>query len=310
MIKFSIIVPIYNVEKYLENCLNSIAHQTFNDYEVIIVCDKCQDNSEKIANNYVTKYKWQKIYEENTGLAKARNLGVAKSKGEYLIFIDGDDYVKEDFLETLNNSLNDKPDVLRFQIQDRLENKVVEHKEKGFKIVNGIDAFEKIIKYYYIENAWAYCYNRAYWQTNKFKYMEGCIAEDYGLTPIIIAQATKVKSIPYIGYNYVQRYNSLMNNSDYKFKLKKMDDMLKQYNFEKSLLRKIKNNEVFIRFLNNSLIYYSTTLKYKDFKKYKKILKEKDCFSHLKGKSLKHKIRNFMIKSNAYFYYNYIMRLK
>lgn len=310
MIKFSIIVPIYNVEKYLENCLNSIAHQTFNSYEVIIVCDKCQDNSEKIVNNYVTKYKWQKIYEEKTGLAKARNLGVAKSQGEYLVFIDGDDYVKEDFLETLNNSLNDKPDVLRFQIQDRIENKVVEHKEKGFKIVNGIDAFEKIIKYHYIENAWAYCYNRTYWQTNKFKYMEGCIAEDYGLTPIIIAQATKVKSIPYIGYNYVQRYYSLMNNNDYKFKLKKMDDMLKQYEFEKSILRRIKNNEVFLRFLNNSLIYYSTTLKYKDFKKYKKIFKEKDCFSHLKGKSLKYKIRNFMIKNNAYFYYNYIMRLR
>ena len=70
------------------------------------------------------------------------------------------------------------------------------------------------------------------------------------------------------------------------------------------------SNPLFKAFLNNSLIYYSTTLKYKDFKKYKKILKEKDCFSHLKGKSLKHKIRNFMIKSNAYFYYNYIMRLR
>ena len=63
--------------------------------------------------------------------------------------------------------------------------------------------------------------------------MENCIAEDYGLTPLVIAKAKSVKSISYIGYNYVQRDNSLMNNTDYTKKIKKMDDMLKQSDYEK-----------------------------------------------------------------------------
>ena len=138
--------------------------------------------------------------------------------------------------------------------------------------------------------------------------MDNCIAEDYGLIPLIIAKAKKIKSLNYIGYNYVQRENSLMTNDNYNDKLKKMNDMLKQAEFLKNEMKNIKDNDVFIRFINNSLIYYSTRLKYKDFKKYNKILKESNCYKHLKGKGLKTNIRNFLIKHNTYFFYNYIAR--
>ena len=306
--KYSIIIPVYNVEKYLRKCLDSVVHQTYKEYEVIIVCDKCIDNSEKIVDEYVKEYKWQKIYEENTGLAKARNIGIAKAKGDYLVFLDGDDYIKADFLKTINNSLDDEPDILRFQVQDRIDNQIIRHDEKGFKMMNGPEAFKKIIKYHYIENAWAYCYKKTFWQKHKFKYMDGCIAEDYGLTPIIIATSTKVKSISYIGYNYVKRNDSLMSSNDYEKKIKKMEDMLKQAEFEKNILKEIKDNEAFISFLNNSLIYYSTRLKYKDYKKYNKILKRNNCFSHLKEKGIKKAIKKFLIKTNSYVFYNYIVR--
>ena len=138
--------------------------------------------------------------------------------------------------------------------------------------------------------------------------MEGCIAEDYGLIPLIIAKAKKVKSLSYIGYNYVQRENSLMNDTDYSKKVKKMEDMLMQSVFLKGKLKDIKGKELIIAFINNSLIYYSTRLNYKDFKKYNKILKENKCFNHLKGGNLKAKIRNVLIKSNAYFFYHYVAR--
>ena len=87
-IKFSIIVPVYNVEKYLNTCLESIVKQTYNNYEVIIVCDKCDDNSEMIVDYYIKKYNWKKIYEKNTGLSKARNIGIEIAAGDYLIFLD------------------------------------------------------------------------------------------------------------------------------------------------------------------------------------------------------------------------------
>ena len=74
--KFSIIVPIYNVEKYLKKCLDSILKQTYNNYEVILVCDKCDDKSLDIVDKYIKKnHNFIKIYKEKTGLAKARNIG-------------------------------------------------------------------------------------------------------------------------------------------------------------------------------------------------------------------------------------------
>ena len=143
---------------------------------------------------------------------------------------------------------------------------------------------------------------------NNFKYMENCIAEDYGLTPLVIAKAKSVKSIPYIGYNYVQRDNSLMNNTDYTKKIKKMDDMLKQSDYEKEQIKNIDNIESVLRFLDNSLIYYSTTLKYSDYKKYNKILKKKNCYKHPIENGLKSKVRSLIIKTNSYLFYNYLVR--
>lgn len=306
--KFSIIVPIYNVGSYLKQCLESLINQTHKNFEVIIVIDKCDDDSEKIADKYIKKYGWTKIYEEHTGLAKARNMGIQKATGDYIVLLDSDDYLENDFLETINKALNDKPDILRFQVRDIINDQKIDHNEIGFDSIIGTEAFNKIIRYHYIENAWAYVYKRDYFIKNKFKYMENCIAEDYGLTPLVIVKAKSVKSISYIGYNYVQRDNSLMNNTDYTKKIKKMDDMLKQSDYEKEQIKNIDNIESVLRFLDNSLIYYSTTLKYSDYKKYNKILKKKNCYKHPIENGLKSKVRSIIIKTNSYLFYNYLVR--
>ena len=227
---------------------------------------------------------------------------------DYILFLDGDDYFKPNLLDVLSYSLDDTPDLIRFQIQDVIGKKIIRYNEEGFNTTDGVSAFNKIFKYHYIENAWSYCYNAQYYKKNKFKFMENCIAEDYGLIPLVIAKAKKVKSLSYIGYNYVQRENSLMTNTDYSKKIKKMDDMLMQSAFLKGKLKDIPNKELIIAFINNSLIYYSTRLEYKDFKKYRKILKENKCFSHLNGGGIKTRIRNFLIKKNAYFFYHCIAR--
>lgn len=305
---YSIIIPIYNVEKFLKNCLDSVVNQTYKNFEVITIVDKCDDNSEKIVDKYIKKYDWIKIYEEHTGLAKARNIGIQKAIGDYIVLLDSDDYLENDFLETINKALNDKPDILRFQVRDIINDKKIDYNEIGFDTTTGTEAFNKIIKYHYIENAWAYVYKRDYFIKNNFKYMENCIAEDYGLTPLIIVKAETVKSISYIGYNYVQRKNSLMSNTDYTKKIKKMNDMLKQSDYVKEQIKNAENVEAVLRFLDNSLIYYSTTLKYNDYKKYNKILKKKNCYKHPIENGLKTKIRSLIIKINSYLFYNYLVR--
>ncbi|MFJ1472963.1 glycosyltransferase family 2 protein [Capnocytophaga cynodegmi] len=93
--KFSIIIPVYNVEKYLPECVNSVLSQDFLDYEVILVNDGSTDNSGNICNEYAKKHSNIKvIHKENGGLSDARNFGIKKAKGEYLMFLDSDDFWK------------------------------------------------------------------------------------------------------------------------------------------------------------------------------------------------------------------------
>ena len=114
MPKFSIIIPVYNVEKYIGKCLESVMNQTYKDYEVIVVNDGTKDNSMDIVKNYPVKI----IEQENQGLSVARNTGVKKAKGEYIIFLDSDDYIEKDLLKNINKSLDNNPDLVRFQIQE------------------------------------------------------------------------------------------------------------------------------------------------------------------------------------------------
>ena len=303
--KFSIIVPIYNVEKYLDRCLKSIFLQSYKDYEVLMISDKSTDNSDSIVKEYAKKdRRFKRIYEENTGLARAKNIGIDNAKGDYVLFVDGDDFIEKDLLSKLSKEILDN-EVVRFQIQEVYDDKVIKYEEKPFNTCNGIEAFKRICSYHFIEPSWAYVYSLKFWKENKFKFMNGCVAEDFGLTPLIINKCNKIKSISYIGYNYVQRANSIMSENDYSKKIDKMNNMIKQAKF---LYKNIDENEYFYRFINNSLITYVTSLKYKDYKKYKKDLKEFDLFKYMEDDSLKRKIKKFVFKSSPYIYKKYIER--
>ena len=102
MIKVSVIVPVYNVEEYLEKCLDTLVNQTLKEIEIIVINDGSPDNSQKIIDKYAKKYKTIKAYtKENGGLSDARNYGLTKANGEYIAFIDSDDYVSIDMYEKI-----------------------------------------------------------------------------------------------------------------------------------------------------------------------------------------------------------------
>lgn len=97
---FSIIIPVYNVEQYLDKCLKSISKQTFLDFECIIVDDGSPDNSNAIIDKYVNKdQRFKVIHQKNMGLSAARNTGLDAAKGDYIAFVDSDDYIANDYLE-------------------------------------------------------------------------------------------------------------------------------------------------------------------------------------------------------------------
>ena len=92
-LKISVIVPVYNVEKYLKQCLDSIVNQTYKNLEIIIVNDGTKDNSMKIVEEYLQDKRIKVINKENGGLSSARNIGIKEATGDYISFIDSDDYI-------------------------------------------------------------------------------------------------------------------------------------------------------------------------------------------------------------------------
>lgn len=295
--KFSLIVPVYNVENYLDKCLNSIFLNNYKDYEVIIVNDGSTDNSEKIINEYVSKYSnIVYIKQKNKGLSSARNAGVKKAKGDYILFIDSDDYIEKDLLNTLNKNLTDSPDILRYQLREVYDDKKVDCNEIGFDSLKGIKAFSKITKYKYIEVAVLYVYKTSFFKKNKFSFQEKIYHEDFALIPIIISKADMVKSINYIGYNYVNRKSSIMNDNDEEKIIKKMDDCIFAYKSAIELLSKVKESDDVINFYSNSVIEKYNNLPKKYKKKYKSVLKELKVFDYLLNNSLKRKIKKLVYK--------------
>lgn len=116
--RFSIIIPVYNVEKYIRKCMDSVMNQTFRDYEVIVVNDETPDNSMAIVQEYVDAFpgRIQVIHQKNTRQGGARNNGVSKARGEYILFVDSDDYVALNMLETVDAKLQENPcDILVFR---------------------------------------------------------------------------------------------------------------------------------------------------------------------------------------------------
>ena len=299
--KFSIIVPVYNTEKYLKRCLDSIKSQSFKDYEVIIVNDGSTDNSSDI----ISKYSYKVINQENQGLSMARNNGVKDASGEYLIFLDSDDYIEKDLLKEINNSLSNRPDLVRYQIKEVFDNKEdINYEETPFDNKNGVEAFKLITNYHFVENAWAYAIKREFYLKEKFSFKKGAYHEDFGLIPLVIIKSKIVNSINYVGYCYYQRDGSIMNDRDYDKTKKKVSDMYNHYLYLAHEIDKTSlDKKYFMSFISNSLILKIIELRDKDYKEVLNKLRKDKVFDNLLNDSLKRKIKKILVKMNPKLYY-------
>lgn len=213
--QFSIIIPAFNVADFLPACLDSVLTQAFTDYEIILIDDGSTDSTGQICdehqNDHITV-----IHQQNAGLSAARNAGVKKATGEYLLFLDGDDLLAPSALANISTALASysvPPDLLRYQCQDlHTDGSTLPRPEPSFAPLPGPAAFPLLAHCHYTENAWLYCYRREFFQANHFAYAKGRLAEDFGLTPLIIARATSVAAISDICYSYRTRPGSIMHD--------------------------------------------------------------------------------------------------
>ena len=296
-IKFSLIVPVYNSEKYLKRCLDSIYNQTYSNFEVIVVNDGSTDNSEKIIKDYSNiKY----IKQQNAGVSVARNVGISKVKGDYFLFVDSDDTVESDLLERLNEIISNE-DGIRYQLRI-IDSNTNEYKEASFTNYNGGKAFKEICKYKYIDLNCLYAFKTSYWKDNNFKFKEGCYHEDFGLIPEVIFKANSVTSIDYCGYNYYQNDNSIMNTTDYNKIIKKAFDVLdlgiSEINNIEKYNKYYEYKAIFNSFIANSIFIKLNSLKGKDKEKYISIIKNNNIINYLLNNTFKRKLKKrfYMIK--------------
>lgn len=171
-IKISIIVPVYNSEKYLEKCLKSIVNQTYENIEIILVNDGSTDNSKKICEHFEKNdRRIILINQDNKGVSAARNIGIELSTGKYITFIDSDDFVAQNYIEDLYKQCNDKNADLSICGTNDIDNnkKIIKTSIKYSNIVDAKEAMKELLnEKYYTGVVWAKMYKKDLFKDIKF----------------------------------------------------------------------------------------------------------------------------------------------
>ena len=208
----SIIVPVYNVENYLEECLDSIKNQTYTDIEVILVNDGSTDNSQVICERYCQQDpRFHLINQSNQGQSVARNNGVAASRGEFITFVDSDDVIKSDMLQQLMRYMDTGIDIVEC---DRTEAIQCLNEEKKDIHVKEFDSNEALYQCFNHGVSWspvAKLYRRKI--VEKVPFLENLIYEDFYTGIVSLKYIHKMRKIDYIGYYYRYHTSSTMNQT-------------------------------------------------------------------------------------------------
>ena len=210
----SVIIPVYNVENYLEECLNSVQHQTYTNIEVILVNDGSTDNSKHICERYCKEdSRFQLLNQENQGLSAARNNGVAASTGEFIAFVDSDDIILPNYLETLIHYMTDEIDIVESQFTVSKE-EFLDERFKELTILfegNSEEAVKIFPKHILNVNAVTKLYRRSIVET--IPYIDGVIFEDVYCGIGMLKYIRKIIKIDYKGYYYRQHQASIMHRT-------------------------------------------------------------------------------------------------
>lgn len=222
--KVSVIVPVYNTERYLKKCIDSLLKQNFEDYEIIVINDLSPGNAEEIIKSYNDKKIVYIKNKTNKGIGYNRNLGIKKAKGEYVCFIDSDDYVKEDFISKMYSySKENNLDlcVCDYVNVDEEGNKLKEFNLSDFRITN-YEENNKILCEINLA-PWNKLYKKDMLIKNKVKFSETLKYEDLSFVALSIKNSKKIGKI-----NEQLNYYTIHKNSETTTRDKRVFDIFKQ----------------------------------------------------------------------------------
>lgn len=246
----SLIIPVYNVESFLPRCLDSVSSQTYKELEVIIINDGSTDNSQQIIDRYVAENPCFKAYTiENSGQGGARNYGFEKANGEYIAFLDSDDYIAPDCIERLvETAIKEDGDIVVCNCYDVREDGSVLEKYKNNQDNITTSLFENPQILFNRVAPWGKLFKKSVF--GELRFVTGVWYEDMRLVPKLYLNAKKITYIDDTLFFYVQRQGSTMNNKNAARNLEIISA------FE-DLISYFKENGVYDRFKNE--LYYLVT---------------------------------------------------
>lgn len=314
MPEISIIIPFKNGEKYLKRCIKNIEEQKYKDWELILVDDGSTDNSKKIVENYKDKKKIKYYYiEDNTiGVGKARNYGIEKASGRYIMFVDVDDYINKELLYNLEIYMKQDIELIKYKMKIleekdtyKISNKLI--KQENIEKINGQDCFNKICFYdKYLDSPCLYLIKKDIFTKKGLKFSENTFHEDFGLIPQIVVVAESIILTEYYGYYYIQTPNSIMRNSDYNKSVQKVKDKFIHYenmikNIERfNLQEKTKQNIKL--YYTNSIILSLADLNKVDRKNMERKMKKMHLINNIKINNFKQLIKKCILRLNMEMY--------
>ncbi|MBR6435176.1 MAG: glycosyltransferase [Thermoguttaceae bacterium] len=217
--KISVIIPVYNVESYLRECLDSIVNQTFRDLEIICINDGSTDGSLAILEEYASKdRRFQIVTKENGGQAECRNIGISMASGEYIQFVDSDDYLDLNACQTIySKAVETQSDMVMFLFHffGKFEKRSLD--DVKFIPSELTSNYDKI--WFEFNNAqvvWANLFRRDFLDNNNIRFHNGLYFEDVPFVAKASLLAKRISVIPCPLYYYRQRENSTMNNKQKK----------------------------------------------------------------------------------------------
>ena len=214
---FSLIVPIYNVEAYLPKCIDSVLAQTCQDYELLLVDDGSPDHSGKICDDYAAKHpdKIRVIHQANGGAGAARNHGISVSTGEYILFLDGDDYLSANLLSELKKTMEKTTaDLYLFGAIVEKDGKEVGHPHELIPCDRLCCAKDNSDLFFGVMAPWNRAYKGSLFTDHQIEFATKVWYEDIRVVTKIHAVAASAIRLPGAYYHYLQREGSAMNNKN------------------------------------------------------------------------------------------------
>lgn len=317
--KLSVIIPVYNAEKTLKKCIESVLKQKDEELEIVLINDGSTDASDKMIQEY--KEKNPKIIsyykKKNTGVADTRNYGIKKAKGTYILFLDADDYLDIHLYGLVKQYMEKGIDLIKFKLQRENEKgKVIETVDGPvFEDKTGEEGFEKLYATdVLLDSPCVYVIKKDIFIKNKLEFKVGTEHEDFGLMPFVIVLAKTMISINFYGYHYVQVKGSITRNDSYEKTKKKANDALKQYDeallkIEKYQLNK-KIAETLKIYYTNAILLKIETLEKKDQKEYIKEIRKRKMTKNIKAKDIRQLFRKIILSLNIRWYLSLRRKVK